>query len=109
MIDQKNHRKLYDRLKEEDRQVLEIDFGDTPNKLKEEYSDMYEGVKSEVLSTTKFDENSDLSTTYLGKINMTRLDKIRAEERFSIIRIRVYSCKVIRWYRMSDTFRHMSK
>ena len=28
MIDQKNHRKIY-KLKEEDRQVIEIDFGET--------------------------------------------------------------------------------
>ena len=39
---------------------------------------MYDGVKSEMLSTTKFDENSNLSTTYLGRIGMTRLDKIKA-------------------------------
>ena len=36
---------------------------------------MYDGVKSEVLGTKRFDENSDLSTTYLGRIHMTRLDK----------------------------------
>ena len=44
-IDQKNHRKLNDRLKEEDRQVIELDFGDTLDKLKVEYLDMYDGVK----------------------------------------------------------------
>ena len=43
-IDQRNHRKIYDRLKEEDRQVLELDFGDNQYKLKGEYLDMYEGV-----------------------------------------------------------------
>ena len=42
MIDQKNHRKIYDRLQEEDRQVIEIDFGDTPDKLKGEHLDMYD-------------------------------------------------------------------
>ena len=45
---------------------------------------MYDGVQSEVSSTTKFDENSDVSTTYLGGINMSRLDKIKAEEKFPI-------------------------
>ena len=45
---------------------------------------MYEGVKSEVLSTTKFDESSDLSTTYLCKIDMTRAIKIKVEEKFPI-------------------------
>ena len=33
---------------------------------------MNDGVKSEGLSTTKSDENSDLNTTYLGRIDMTR-------------------------------------
>ena len=51
-IDQKNQRKIYDRLKEEDRQVLELDFGNNLDKVRGEYLDMYEGVKSEVLSTT---------------------------------------------------------
>ena len=45
---------------------------------------MHEGVKSKALSTTKFDENSDLSTTYLGRIDMTRVSKIKAEEKFPI-------------------------
>ena len=45
---------------------------------------MYGGIKSGVLSTTMFDENSDLRMTYLGRINITRLDKIMAEERFPI-------------------------
>ena len=34
-----------------------------------------------MLITTKFDKNSDLSTTYLGRINMTRIYKIKAEEK----------------------------
>ena len=45
---------------------------------------MYDGVKSEVLNITKFDENSDLSTTHLGRLNMTRLGKIKAEDKFPI-------------------------
>ena len=84
VIEQKNHRKIYDRLKEEDRQVIELDFGDTLDMLIGEYLHIYDGVKSEVLCTTKFDENSDLSTMYLGRIYMNRLDKIKAEERFPI-------------------------
>ena len=56
-IDQKNHREIYDRLKDEDKQVLELDFGNNSDKLRGEYLDKYEEVKSEVLSTNKFDEN----------------------------------------------------
>ena len=37
-----------------------------------------------MLSTTWFDENSDLSTTYLGRIDMARASKIKAEEEFPV-------------------------
>ena len=74
-LEPKNHRKLYDRLKEEVRQVIELDFGTTPDILKGEYLDMYDGVTLEVLHTTTFNENSDLSTTYLGRIDMTKSDR----------------------------------
>ena len=45
---------------------------------------MYEGIQSEVISTTRFDENSDLSVMYLGGIDITRASKIKAEEKFPI-------------------------
>ena len=45
---------------------------------------MYEGIWSEILSTTRFNENSDLSTTYLGRVDITKASKIKAEERFPI-------------------------
>ena len=45
---------------------------------------MYEGIQLEVLSTTRFDENSDLSTTYLGKADKSKNNKVKAEESFSI-------------------------
>ena len=66
-MDQKCHRKIYDKLTEEDRQILELDFGNNPDKLRGEYLDMYEGVQSEVISTARFDENSDLRTTHFKK------------------------------------------
>ena len=50
---------------EEQSQKLDLDFGDTSEKLKGEYLDVYEGIQSEILSTTRFDENSDLNMTYL--------------------------------------------
>ena len=37
--------------------MLELDFGDTLEKLTEEYLDVYEGIQSEILNTTKYDEN----------------------------------------------------
>ena len=50
----------------------------------EVYLDRYEGVKSEILNTTRLGENSDLSTTYLGKTNMVRDHKMVGEERFPL-------------------------
>ena len=55
-----------------------------PKILHEEYLDVYEGIQSEIVHTTRFDENSDLSTTYLGKSDKTRNDKVKAEESFPI-------------------------
>ena len=43
-IDHKSHKKIYDRFKEEDRQILEVDFGDTPEILKGDCLDMYEEI-----------------------------------------------------------------
>ena len=45
---------------------------------------MYEGMQSEIVNTTRFNENSDLSTTYLGKSNKARSDKLKVEEPFPI-------------------------
>ena len=38
-----------------------------------------------IVNTTQFDENSDLSTTYLGKSDKTRNDKLKVEESFPIL------------------------
>ena len=41
-LEKRNHGKVYDMLIEEDRQFIELDFGDLPDKLKEKYLDMYD-------------------------------------------------------------------
>ena len=45
---------------------------------------MYEGTQSEILNATRFDENTDLSTTYLGKADRSQNKKIKAEESFPL-------------------------
>ena len=45
---------------------------------------MYDRVQSEVFNTTRFDENSDLRMTYIGRIDMIGASKIKAQEKFSI-------------------------
>ena len=49
------------------RKFSELDFGTVPQNLQEEYLDVYEEIQSDVVSSNRFDENSDIST-YLGKI-----------------------------------------
>ena len=55
------------------RDIIEKDFGPTLNILKEEYIDVYKEIQSEILNTTRFDQNSNLSTTYLGKSDNLKL------------------------------------
>ena len=71
-------------IKQDERDMLELDFGHTPSKLKEEYLDIYEGIQSEIISTTRFNKNSDLSTTYLGNVDRSKNNKIKAEKSFPI-------------------------
>ena len=68
----------------EDRYLKELDFGTMPQKLHEEYMDIYEGIQSEIVSSNRFDENSNLSTTYLGRVDKENKNKLRAEESFPI-------------------------
>ena len=63
-LDYRHHKESYFKLKEEERETLDIDFGMYPDILKSKYLDMYEGVYAEMVYTNKFNENSDLSTTH---------------------------------------------
>ena len=69
---------------EGDREFRDLDFGAMPLKLHKEYMDVYEGIQLEIVSATRFDENSDLSTTYLGRTNKENKEKLRTEESFPI-------------------------
>ena len=60
---------------------------DNSDRLKEEYLDKYQGVKSEIVNTTRFDKNLDLSMRYLGKIIMTCDKNLMVEERYPISKL----------------------
>ena len=82
----------------EEGQMLNIDFGESPVVLKAKYMDVYEDVFAGVVATNRFYENVDLSTTYLGKVDMKREDIMKVEENF-----RAGFCyrKSIKWRAMS--------
>ena len=68
-----------------EREFKELDFGTTPLKLQEEYMDVYEGIQSEIGSSNRFDVNSDISATYLGRVeNKYNQNKLKVEESFPI-------------------------
>ena len=65
---------------------MKVNLVESSGRSKEEYLDRYKGVKPEIVDTTRFDENSDLSTTYLGRINMTQDKDLMVEQRFPILK-----------------------
>ena len=86
-IDQMNYRQdidLYRELQEKELLNTDVNFGNSPDKLKAEYLDVYEGVYAKRVSSDRFDEDTDLSTTYLGQIDMNRNTEVKAEENISI-------------------------
>ena len=82
MVDYCDHRKMYKKMGKEQGQMMSTDFGESPDVLKVKYMDVYEDVFVEVVTTKTFDENVNLSTTYLGKIDMKRENTMKAEESF---------------------------
>ena len=69
----------------EEGEFREVDFGTNSQSLQAEYLDVYEGIQSDIVSSSRFDENSDISMTYLGKIGQEESqNKLKAEESFPI-------------------------
>ena len=84
MVAYRDYQRMYRRMGKEEGQSMNIDFGESPEVLKGKYMDVYKDVFAEVVTTNRFYENVDLSTTYLGKIDMKREDIMKAEESFPI-------------------------
>ena len=69
----------------EEKQFREVDFGTNSQNLQTKYLDVYEGIQLDIVSSSRFDENSDISMTYLGKTGQEESqDKLKAEESFPI-------------------------
>ena len=83
-LDYHDHKDIYFQMKNKKGETLDVDFGLYPDITKARYLDIYEDIYAEMVYASKFDENSDLSMTYLGQADMTRSTKIKAAERFPI-------------------------
>ena len=67
------------------KEFREVDFGKDPQNLQDEYLDVYKGIQLDIVSLNRFDENSDISMTYLGQIEQKGSQNIlKAEESFPI-------------------------
>ena len=68
-----------------DKEFRKVDFGKAPQSLQDEYLDVYQGIQSDIVSSNRFDENSDISMTYLGQIeHKGSQNKLKVEESFPI-------------------------
>ena len=58
-LDYHQHKELYHKLKGENEKshTLDVDFGISPETMKSNYLDMYEGVHTDMVYTNRFDEN----------------------------------------------------
>ena len=81
-LNYRQNRDLYGKLNNKVALKSNLNFGKSPGKLKADYLDVYERVYTEVISTDRFDEDTDLSTTYLGQVDMTRDTEVKLEESF---------------------------
>ena len=71
---------MYRKMDNEGGEKLDIDFGESPEIMRSRYMDVYDNIYAEVVVTSRFDENVDLSMTYLGKIDMKREEVMKAEK-----------------------------
>ena len=83
-IDYREHKRIYRKMGKEGGERIDIDFGESLEVLKSRYMDVYDNVYAEVVTTSRFDENVDLSTTYLGRIDMKREEVLKAKESIPI-------------------------
>ena len=82
--DYREYKRMYRKMGKEGGERLDIDFGESPEIVKSRYMDVYDDIYAEVVMASRFDENVDLSTTYLGRIDMKREEVMKAEESFPI-------------------------
>ena len=81
-LNYRQNRDLYKRLNNKVMLISNLNIGKSPEKLKADYLDMYEGVYAEVINKDRFDEDTGISTTYLGQVDMARDTEVKAKESF---------------------------
>ena len=65
--------------------------------MRNRFMDVYDEIYAEVVMTSRFDENVDLSTTYLGRIDMKREEVMKVQESFPISEQEFVMGKLLNW------------
>ena len=81
-LEDKKHKRLYSNLKADEELIADKIFDE--DRMKNTYLDRYDGVQVEISQVTRFDEGTDLTTTYLCKTDVIPEYVIKAEEKFPI-------------------------
>ena len=82
LLEDRKHKRLYGSLEMNEDLIPDMIFDE--DRIRDIYFDRYNGVQVEISHVISFDESTDLSTTYLGKTDVTRDYVIKAEEKFPI-------------------------
>ena len=103
MLDIKAVNKYKHKPSTDNREFKELDFSIKPQKLQEEYMDICEGIQSEIVSSNRFDENSDLSTTYLGRADKESQNKLKQKnhslyQNMGILRVDCWMAQNVNYY-----------
>ena len=89
LIDYRDHKRMHRKMGNEEGEQLNIDFGESLEIMRNKYMDVYDEIYAEGVMTSKFDENVDLSTTNLGRIDMKREEGDENGGKFSHFRTRI--------------------
>ena len=84
LIDYREHESMYRKMGKDGGEWLDIDFGESLEIMRSRYMDVYDEIYAEIVMKSRFDENVDLSMTYLGRVDMKREEVMKAEESFPI-------------------------
>ena len=81
-LDDRKHKGLFNSLKIDEDLTADIIFEE--DRVRDAYLDKHDGIHAEISQATRFDESTDLSTTYLEKTDITREHVFKEEEKFPI-------------------------
>ena len=72
--------KIFAKMENDKCMLKHINYGKHADKVKEDFLDIYEGTQSELNYVAKFDETTDIGTTYIGKKFIYRKEMFKGED-----------------------------